>query len=125
MKLGPLNLFSATNSKRSFNIASWHSPHSLTWSWIFSVSFDATWRKANGWPRCGVHPYRTNNGLQWTAALPFVVFHWHRQPEMWFRNLFARRRDGCEALESANRKLRRELTMARALALVEPEGGPQ
>jgi hypothetical protein len=120
-----LKLFTRTNSRRSFNIAAYHSPHSLTWSWILSVSFDGTWRKSNGWPRFGVHPYRNNNGLQAGVVLPFVVFHWHRQPEMWFRDLFSSARDREEALERKVSKLRRELNLARATALLPPQGGVQ
>lgn len=131
MRIGALGLFNATNSKRSFNIAAWHSRHSLTWSWILSVSFDGIWRypppplATRKGVRIGFHPYRTNGGLQWVLTLPFVVFHWHRQGEMWFRDMYARARDREEALEETVSKLRRELTMARALALVEPQGGPQ
>lgn len=131
MRIGALGLFNRTNSKRSFNIAAYHSPHSLTWSWILSVSFDGIWRyppppiATRKGLRFGFHPFRTNGGLQWVLTAPFVIIHWHRQKEMWFRSLYASARDREEALEAKVSNLRRELTMARSLALVEPQGGPQ
>lgn len=131
MRLGSLGLFNRTNSARTFNIAAYHSPHSLTWSWILSVSFDGLWRypppplATRKGLRLGFHPYRTNDGRQWVLTMPFVCIQWHRQREMWFRDLHASARDREEALEEKVSKLRRELTLARSLALVEPEGGPQ
>jgi hypothetical protein len=124
VRIGGLALFAPTNSKRSFNIASYHSPHSLTWSWILSVSFDGIWRyppppmATRKGLRLGFHPYRTNDGLQWVLTFPFVVIHWHRQREMWFRDMYRRARDREEELEAKVSKLRRELTLAR----LSPEG---
>ena len=131
MQIGPLALFHKTNSARSFNIASWHSPHSLTWSWILSVSFDGIWRypppplATRKGLRLGFHPFRTNGGLQWVLTFPFVLFHWHRQRPMWFRDLHARRRDECEALEVANSQLRRQMREQRDLAKAAPMGPVQ
>lgn len=125
MRVGALSLFARTNSARSFNIAAYHSRHSLTWSWIVSVSFDGTWRKPGGGLRFGLSPYTTNGGPQLVVMLPFAVFHHHRQEPMWYRDLYYRARDKREALERANNALRHQLTMARALAVVEPAGGVQ
>jgi hypothetical protein len=124
MKIGPLSLFKRTNSRRLFNIAAYHSPHSLTWSWIVSASFDGVWRKPEGGLRIGIRSHRTNSGLHIVAALPFVVFERQRQREMWFRDLFRRARDREDELEERVSKLRRELTLARVVATI-PETDPQ
>lgn len=124
MRIGGLGLFDRTNSRRSFIIASYHSPHSLTWSWSLLVSFDATWRKPNGWLRLSLSRYRTNGGPQYVVALPFVVFQRSQQEPMWFRDMFRRASDREEALERKVSQLRRELTLARVTALAD-EGRPQ
>jgi len=126
MRLGGLSLFTKTNSRGLFNLAAYHSPHSLTWSWIVSVKFDGVWRRPSGWPRFGVWAHRDNQGLQVSVTLPFMVFSRHVQEPMWYRNLFARARDREDALEEQNRKLRRALTVARASALTSvDQGRPQ
>lgn len=121
MRLGGLSLFSRTSSRSSFNIASYHSPHSLTWSWILSVNFDRMWRKPNGWPRAGVYPHRNNNGLQIVVTMPCIVVHLHRQREMWYKDMYRSASDREEKLERRVRKLRRDVTMARVTALLPPD----
>lgn len=81
-----LKLFQKTNSERTFNLASFHSPHSLTWSWILSAS------KREG-AKLGFFPFRTNNGLQWVLTLPLVSFQWQRQQPMFYRDMYQRLRD--------------------------------
>ena len=125
MRIGALSLLSPTNSKRTFNLASYHSRHSLTWSWSISVSFDGVWRKPAGGPRLGFHSYRTNDGPQLVVVAPFLVLHWHRQREMWFRDLYRGASDREEELERRISKLRRDLTMARATALVAENERPR
>ena len=125
MELGALSLFAKTNSRRTFNLAAYHSPHSLTWSWILSLSFDRSWRKANGWPRFAMSTYSTNGGPQWVVVLPFVSINWQRQREMWFRDLFYRARVEEEALERTISRLRRELSQVRGLANIPADGAVQ
>lgn len=72
-------------------LISFHSPHSLTWSWF--VSF--TRFKADEWR---VRPlwfgYRHNCGWQCGVRLPFWGFlSLHRQHPMWYRNLMNGQRD--------------------------------
>jgi hypothetical protein len=113
-----LQLFRRTNSPRHINIASYHSPHSLTWSWILCVTIDGIWRypppplATRKGLRFGFSPYRTNGGLQWVLALPFVTVGWRRQKEMWFRDMFYRAREREEELETRNRELRRLVSLA-------------
>lgn len=118
LKLGALTLLAPTNSKRSFNLASYHSRHSLTWSWILSVVFSGTWRKPNGWLRFGFGGY----GQMRSLTLPFVAFHWHRQKEMWFRDMFHRAREREDALERQVSKLQRKLVAAEEAAALSASG---
>jgi hypothetical protein len=104
MELGALSLFKRTSNKSTVNIAAYHSRHSLTWSWILSVSFDGIWRKPSGGLRFGVHPYRDNGGLQVVVTLPFLIFHRHRQREMWFRDLHRRAADERDDLSTRVRR---------------------
>lgn len=83
-----LSFFKRTNCQRTWNIASFHSPHSLTWSWVLGFS-----KFGSDEARVGplLYSYRDNHGLEWSLRIPFVGFiHWHRQHEMWFRDLFYR-----------------------------------
>lgn len=118
VSIGGLTLFSRTSSRRTFNIASYHSPHSLTWRWLLSVTFDGIWRKPSGGVRFGLFIHRGNNGLQYTLALPGVIFHRSQQRPMWFRDLYRGARDREEVLEQKLRQARRELTLMRSTALL-------
>lgn len=91
-----LSLFSKTSSPRTFNLASWHSPHSMTWSWILSISRSSEETNVL-WPI--FMPYRTNGGLQFVLRIPFIALvHWHRQRPMWYRDLYNRKRDEQDGL---------------------------
>lgn len=122
VKLGPLRLLAPTNSKRTFNLASYHSRHSLTWSWILSLSFSGAWRKPDGRLRFAFTPWGTNTGRQWMLVLPFVALQWHRQHEMWFREMFYRVRAREDQLEREVSKLRRKLTAAEEAAALAAGG---
>ena len=98
MRLFGIQLFNRTSDRKTVNLASFHSPHSLTWSWILSLSFDGMTRKGNGRIRFGIHPYRTNGGLQVVVAMPYVCMQWHRQRPMWFRDMYQRMRDEQDGL---------------------------
>lgn len=115
-----LRLFARTSCPHSINLASYHSPHSLTWSWILSVAFDGIW-KHHDKPklRMGFHPYRTNGGLQIVLTIPGFVFQWHRQREMWFRDLRQRERHERDAQVRVRRQVQADLA-ASAIAKAEP-----
>lgn len=100
-----LAFFTKVSGPRCWNIISFHSPHSLTWSWILSFSlFRGDERRA--WPLFGT--WRTNNGRQWTFRVPWIgLFHWHRQQPMWYRDIFRQERDERDRLEH-ERYLERE-----------------
>ena len=110
MKLGGLSLLSRTNSRTTFNLASWHSPHSLTWSWILALHWHgirwaphAMWKSygmlsgKHWFAHIGLGPIlyarvsRDNNGVHWGTALLGVGLSWSSQYPMWFRDLYWRR----------------------------------
>lgn len=73
-----------------YNIASYHSPHSLTWRWIFSMSLPR--RGVGRWrPIFHVSPHNSG-GAAYFGFLKFG-FNWHWQRPMWFRDLYHRLRD--------------------------------
>lgn len=115
MQIGGLGLFEKTNSKGAIVLASYHSPHSLTWSWSLWLSIDRKWR----WPF--LHAHKNNYGWQVSAGLPFVTLSRHRQAEMWYRDLWRTAREREDALEAALGRARRQV----ALAATPPAGGVQ
>lgn len=91
-----LAFFRKTSSLTTWNLASFHSPHSLTWSWILSFSRDG-YSERRFWPL--IMPYRSNQGMQCVIRLPFIgLIQWHRQQPMWFRDLYRRLRDEQDGL---------------------------
>ena len=78
-----------TSDRRCWNLVAFHSPHSLTWSWIVSWHWGENRRF---WPLWWT--YRTNHGLQWGVRIPFVGhFCWSRQRPMFYRDLYQRLRN--------------------------------
>jgi hypothetical protein len=114
-----LSLFARTNSPRHWNLASWHSPHSLTWSWILHAdvsrpTFNPHWRAygkhspdsplgpafhAGFGTLARVSAYRNNNGWQLGASLLGVTLSWSRQQPMWYHDLWRRERDRQDQLD--------------------------
>lgn len=92
-----LSVLRRTSDRRTFNLLSYHSPHSLTWAWILSASFDRATRRGDRQLRFGLHPYRANGGLQIVLTLPWLCFQLHRQQPMFYRDMW-RRRDLADGL---------------------------
>ncbi len=137
MKIGALTLFSRTSSKRTFSLAAWHSPHSLTWRWGLMLH-----RQPLAWPRpfavankmivgfgvgqlFAVTASRNNTG--WRVDMAFL---WHSldlttQHPMWFKDMFRRARDERDELEREVHSLRRKLDDATFAAVrqVQPDAG--
>lgn len=128
MNIGPLSLFSRTSSRDCFSLASWHSPHSLTWRWSLVVR-----RHSLMWPKpfamknsvgAGVgigtllsfSMYRTNNGRQWEFSLLWHGLHFAQQRPMWFKDMYRRAYDKSEALTHENHRLQRQLSDLQFLA---------
>jgi hypothetical protein len=74
-----VQFFSKTNVPTSWNLASYHDPRSITWSWLLSFSL---FRADEG----RVWPLFWRYGDGWTARLPFVGFlRWRTQHKMFPR----------------------------------------
>lgn len=112
--------FKKTSGKRSWNIASFHSPHSLTWRWLINLTLGSMFSR----PRLYFSPKRdeyfggrlpfvtfvlnmgfggamasTNNyGWQFSAWLFGVHVSFHQQKPMWYRDLYQRARDEADQL---------------------------
>lgn len=99
-----LKFFQRTSGKH-WNIASYHSPHSLTWRWILCIT-----RQSLMWPRphfiwnsyglsLGLGQLlhfrigKDNNGIQWGVALFWIGLSYHSQRPMWFRDMYRRAAD--------------------------------
>ena len=116
--------FKRTSSKRSWNIASYHSPHSLTWRWLIGLSFGSIFAR----PRLYVSPRSTfmgnvdpfpafafnigiagasassnNYGWQFAAWILGIHVHFSQQRPMWYRDLYHRARDEADQLSGMAR----------------------
>lgn len=112
-----LALMRKTNDRKTFNLASFHSPHSLTWSWILSlrfsegVTFKPRFRKREGGFSVGFgnmlsgYTYKYNNGREWEINFLTVGLHYSPQRPMWFRDMFWRADGEREALKRRIREL--------------------
>lgn len=116
-----LKLFSKTSDKKTLNVASFHSPHSLTWSWILSFRRHEVMRPkfyarrskdgigAGLGTLISAYAYRTNSGLTWDVCLFCHGLHFTRQSPMWYRDMFWRADDEREALNRRVRQLERQI----------------
>ena len=102
-----LALFGRTNCQHTWNVASFHSPHSLTWSWVLSWHFHQTgW--AQWWPLFWW--YQTNHGPHWGLRLPGIGYiSWQQQRPMWYRDLYLRKRDELEAVKHERNAFERQV----------------
>lgn len=97
----------------------WHSPHSLTWSWILRVHPIGFVKPSWAWHRNpiglgGGIPrviflswYHSNNGIQWQAHFFGLAVSWSRQRPMWFRDMYRRAMDKTEEAERQLRLIER------------------
>ena len=106
MRIGGLSLFvRLPTSRGSWNIAAWHSRHSLTWRWIVHLSRQpfgaprpyAFWRGGNlalGLGQLiGTNFTHTNTGWRFRVALFWIGLELLTQRPMWFCDLYRRERD--------------------------------
>lgn len=71
-----LRFFRRTSARHSYNIAAYHDPRSLTWSWLVSISFDSWSRRLTPGPLVG------RVCQQVWLRIPFVCslhFQWQRK----------------------------------------------
>lgn len=86
-----LQFFTKRSVQGSWNIVSWHSPHSLTWRWLFGFNL---FRGDEARVRPLWWSYGTNNGLQWGFRIPFIgTVRFSQQRPMWYRDLYTKLRD--------------------------------
>lgn len=108
-----------TSGKKSWNVASYHSPHSLTWHWLLNLSLGALFSR----PRLYMSPRSTflgekdpfpsfafnigiagasaslnNYGWQFAAWMLGLHVHFQQQRPMWYRDLYHRARDEADQL---------------------------
>lgn len=114
-----LAVLKRTSGKKSWNIASYHSPHSLTWRWIISLTFGSVFSR----PRLYMSPRETfmgvrnpfpafafnigiaggsasknNYGWQFAAWILGLHVNFSQQHPMWYRDLYQRARDEADQL---------------------------
>lgn len=68
--------FHRTSKRGCYNLAGYHDPRSLTWSWVLSVSFDSWARRLSPGPLAG------KVGQMVFVRIPLVCefhFHWQRK----------------------------------------------
>jgi len=92
-----LALFRRTSNSGCWNLASFHSPHSLTWSWI--LSFSLPQGDSGRW--LGFHRWQTNQGQQWLLQIARCDLQWRRQRPIWYRHLYQKQRDEIDGLKEA------------------------
>jgi hypothetical protein len=114
-----LAVLKRTSSKRSWNLASYHSPHSLTWRWLVGISFGSMFARPAiymqpreilpRWPNpfvafafnigiAGASASTNNYGWQFAAWMFGIHVHFHQQAPMWYRDLYVRARDEADQL---------------------------
>jgi hypothetical protein len=113
-------VFRKTSSRAVWNIASYHSPHSLTWSWGLSLRRQPTftfrpWAQFHGGNFSGFgagfgqliafSAYRNNGGWQIGWSLLWHELHRSRQQPMWFRDIYRRNVEEEDAQASARRSI--------------------
>lgn len=87
--------FRRTSGRRHWNLASYHSPHSLTWRWLLSFSLPRS-RDEGRWLGFWYSP--NNNGVQVYFQIARCCLHVSTQRPMWYRSLYARARDEADQL---------------------------
>lgn len=114
-----LAVLGRTSSKRTWNLASYHSPHSLTWRWLVHLSIASVFTR----PRIHLSPRLSfmgspdpfpsfafnigvagacassnNYGWQFGAWLLGLHVQFSQQAPMWYRDLYHRVRDEADQL---------------------------
>lgn len=82
-----LTVFRLDRRAKRLTLASWHSPHSLTWRWLVDVSLGWRWK-----PYASFHRNLNGSG-HWSASFLCVGLNGHWQQALWYRKLYMRMRD--------------------------------
>ena len=92
-----LALFNKGSDGRRRTIASWHSPHSVTWRWLVRYQWrSSTWLKPSKWlMACRmVH----NSGGEAVACIGPLALTFVWQKPTWYRDIYLRMRDERDGL---------------------------
>jgi hypothetical protein len=84
------SLLSRTSDRYTFNLAAFHSPHGLTWSWIVAFILP---RSPDEGRWLGAWTYSTNGGRQFGFQFMRCQLTFSRQRTMPYRDLWRRERD--------------------------------
>lgn len=93
-----LSFFKRTSSRRAFNVASFHAPNSLTWSWVLTVfreevavprPYAGLRARGSDFPGfelglgqlIGVVAYRLGSQWHWSASLFWFRLSFVQQPQ--------------------------------------------
>ena len=90
-----LKFFSRPSGKCYWDIASYHSPHSMTWSWILSFNLPRS-RDEGRWLYFSRH--RNNAGMEGSLQVARMCLRWHRQRPIWYRDCYKLLRDKQDGL---------------------------
>ncbi len=114
-----LAVLTRTSGKRSWNLAAYHSPHSLTWRWLVNITFGSMFSRprlymsprgtfmgvSNPFPAfafnigiAGASASTNNYGWQFAAWIFGIHVHFSQQHPMWYRDLYHRARDEADQL---------------------------
>lgn len=117
-----LAVFKRTSDKRSWNLASYHSPHSLTWRWILGLTLGRVLVKpcihlsrshfagfAFSVGFGGAHAHRNSYGWQFEVWLLGMHIQFSQQRPMWYRDMIQRAWNEKDAVVRANIRLRESL----------------
>lgn len=85
-----MEFFSRTSSEDVFNLASYHSPHSITWRWIISFS-----RRDIKTKRPWFFKYKSNTGITAGFKIPFLGdIYLKTQKSDWYKDAYNRLVEG-------------------------------
>ena len=84
MNIRGIGFLTKTSGKGSWNLLSFHSPHSLTWSWL--ISFQLPRHGEGRW--LGFH--RMQGQQKWLLQVAKFGLGWSSQEPMWYRDMYWR-----------------------------------
>lgn len=81
-----LTFFKRTSGRGVWNLVSYHSWHSMTWSWLISFSL-------RGRSEAVIRPlywsHRSEKAYRCGIRIPYIgTLRWARQEPMWYRDLY-------------------------------------
>lgn len=87
-----LSVFTRCSGVGAFNIIAFHSPHSMTWSWLLSFNLP---RPGEG--RWFYFSRKTLGQEKWILQIARLRLGWSTQEPMWYRDMYWRLHEEREA----------------------------